>query len=71
MKDIKLQLKAFSAALKGPMEELKKQYNLAAKILDKAAARNVIHANLASRKKSQLARAVHAKQTPPPAAPKK
>jgi small subunit ribosomal protein S20 len=71
MTDIKLQLKAFNAALKGPLEELKKQYNLSAKILDKAAARRIIHPNLAARKKSQLARAITAKQSPPPPAPAK
>ena len=66
MKDVKLQLKAFDAALQeGPLDELKKQYNLAAKRLDKAAARRVIHPNLAARKKSQLARALHEKQAPP------
>jgi small subunit ribosomal protein S20 len=65
MKDIKAQLKEFDAALNGPVEELKKQYGLAAKRLDKAAARRVIHPNLAARKKSQLARALHAKQAPP------
>jgi small subunit ribosomal protein S20 len=65
MKDVKLQLKEFDAALQGPLDELKKQYNLAAKRLDKAAARRVIHPNLAARKKSQLARALHEKQAPP------
>jgi small subunit ribosomal protein S20 len=64
-KDVKLQLKEFHAALDGPIDELKKQYNLAAKRLDKAAARRIIHPNLAARKKSQLARAMHAKQNPP------
>jgi small subunit ribosomal protein S20 len=64
MKDVKVQLKEFDAALDGPLDELKKQYSLAAKRLDKAAARRVIHPNLAARKKSQLARALHAKQAP-------
>jgi small subunit ribosomal protein S20 len=68
-KDVKLQLKAFQAALGGPLDELKKQYNLAAKRLDKAAARRIIHPNMAARKKSQLARAMHQKQAPA-AAPK-
>jgi small subunit ribosomal protein S20 len=63
-KDIKTQLKAFDDALEGPIDELKKQYDLAAKRLDKAAARRVIHPNLAARKKSQLARAVHQKTAP-------
>ena len=66
-KAIKVQIKAFVAALEGPAEELKKQYNLAAKKLDKAAAKRVIHPNLAARKKSQLARAMGQKQQPAPA----
>jgi len=67
-KGIKVQIKAFIAALEGPADELKKQYNLAAKKLDKAAAKRVIHPNLAARKKSQLARALHKKeQAPKPA----
>ena len=60
-KDIKTQLKAFDEALQGPIDELKKQYNLAAKRLDKAAARRIIHPNLAARKKSQLARLLNKK----------
>jgi small subunit ribosomal protein S20 len=62
-KAIKTQLKHFAEAEKGPVEELRKQYSLAAKKLDKAAAKRVIHPNLAARKKSQLARALHARQT--------
>jgi small subunit ribosomal protein S20 len=63
-KGIKVQIKAFIAALDGPADELKKQYNLAAKKLDKAAAKRVIHPNLAARKKSQLARAMQKKTQP-------
>ena len=64
-KDIKVQLKEFDIALKeGGAEEIKKMYDEAAKILDKAAARRVVHPNLAARKKSQLARAVNAKLNP-------
>jgi small subunit ribosomal protein S20 len=58
---IKTQLKSFLSALEGPLDQLQKEYNLAAKQLDKAAARRVIHPNLAARKKSQLARKLHAK----------
>ena len=66
---IKTQIKHFEElAAAGSVEELRKQYNLAAKKLDKAAAKRVIHPNLAARKKSQLARALHAK-TQTPAAP--
>src|SRR5262249_5885662 len=70
-KVIKLQIKAFVAALAGPVEEMKKQAALTAKKLDKAAAKGVIHKNMAARKKSQVARAVHKRLTPPatPAAP--
>jgi small subunit ribosomal protein S20 len=60
-KDIKAQLKSFEAALNGSVEELRKAYNVAAKRLDKAAAKRVVHPNLAARKKSQLARALHQK----------
>jgi small subunit ribosomal protein S20 len=66
---IKKQIKAFLAALDGPIEQLRKEYNLAAKKLDKAAAKRVIHPNLAARKKSQLSRELHAKEQAP-AAPK-
>jgi small subunit ribosomal protein S20 len=60
-KDIKTQLKKFDAAVPGPVEELRKEYNLAAKKLDKAAAKRVVHPNLAARKKSQLARVLRDK----------
>lgn len=60
-KDIKTQLKSFLAALDGPVDQLQKEYNLAAKKLDKAAAKRVVHPNLAARKKSQLARQLHDK----------
>ena len=56
------QIKTFQAALDGPIEELRTQFNLACKKLDKAAAKRVVHPNLAARKKSQLARALHAKE---------
>jgi small subunit ribosomal protein S20 len=68
-KAIKTQIKRFEEAAAGPVEELRKEYNLAAKKLDKAAAKRVIHPNLAARKKSQLARALHQKETAPKAAP--
>src|SRR5262249_2837891 len=61
MRVIKTHLKRFTAALEGPLEALQPEYNTAAKKLDKAANRNVIHKNLASRKKSQMARAVQKK----------
>jgi small subunit ribosomal protein S20 len=64
-KAIKTQLKHFEEALGGAVDELRTQYNLAAKKLDKAAAKRIIHPNLAARKKSQMARALHQKQGNP------
>ena len=60
VKTIKTQIKRFLAAAEGdgPADAAQKEYNLAAKRLDKAAARRIIHPNLAARKKSQLARAL-------------
>jgi small subunit ribosomal protein S20 len=62
-KAIKTQVKkVFSLAESGALDELRKELSLAAKRLDKAAARRVIHPNLAARKKSQLARLLQKKQ---------
>ncbi len=58
---VKTQIKNFLAAMDGPIEQLKKEYDLAAKKLDKAAAKRIIHPNMAARKKSQLARKLHGK----------
>ena len=64
VKAIKTQIKKVLATAEGgTAEELQTQYNLAAKKLDRAAAKRVIHPNLAARKKSQLARLLHAKQS--------
>jgi small subunit ribosomal protein S20 len=60
-RDVKTQIKRFLEALEGPAEQLQKEFNLAAKKLDKAAAKGILHRNLAARKKSQLARALHTK----------
>jgi small subunit ribosomal protein S20 len=60
---IKEQIKSVLDAASGPIEQLRVQFNLVAKKLDKAAAKRVVHPNLAARKKSQLARLVHAKET--------
>ncbi len=62
---IKTHLKRFYAAVAGPVEKLQEEYNLAATKLDKAAARRVIHPNLAARKKSQMARAMREKKAGP------
>ena len=44
------------------VEQLRKEFVVAVKKLDKAAAKRVVHPNMAARKKSQLARAVNAKE---------
>jgi len=63
-KTLKVQIKTvLEAAEEGPIEQLREQYRIAAKKLDKAAAKRVIHPNLAARKKSQLAKALHKKET--------
>jgi len=65
---IKTQIKKVqTAAQGGTAEDLQKQYNLAAKKLDHAAAKRVIHPNLAARKKSQLARLLNQKKAAPQA----
>jgi small subunit ribosomal protein S20 len=68
-KEIKTWIKRFRAALEGPVEDLRQAYDVAARKLDKAAAKRVIHPNLAARKKSQLGRALHQKVTAPPPPP--
>ncbi len=74
-KAIKTQIKKVLATAKsGSLEDLRKEYNVAAKKLDKAAAKRVVHPNLAARKKSQLARMIHkkeqaAKEAPPASTP--
>jgi small subunit ribosomal protein S20 len=66
-KDLKLQIKKVLATAKsGPAEALRTEVNTANKKLDRAAAKRVIHRNLAARKKSQLARLLKT-----PAAPAK
>jgi len=67
---IKTQVKRVLAAAKeADADQLRKEFNLAAKKLDKAAAKRIIHPNLAARKKSQLARLVHEKTTTSKATP--
>jgi small subunit ribosomal protein S20 len=68
-KEIKNQIKKVLGASAGPLDQLQAEFNLAAKRLDKAAAKGVVHRNLAARKKSQLARLLHAKRTEGQAAP--
>ncbi|MCS6850203.1 MAG: 30S ribosomal protein S20 [Gemmataceae bacterium] len=61
--------KVLRLAESGSVEELTKEYNLAAKKLDKAAAKRIIHPNLAARKKSQLAKLVHRRTVEAAASP--
>jgi small subunit ribosomal protein S20 len=69
-KAIKVQVKkVLEVSANGSLEDLQKEFNLAAKKLDKAAARRVVHRNMAARKKSQLAKLLHRKAAgPAPAA---
>src|SRR5947209_1053575 len=61
-KTIRTHIKRVVAAVEeGNAERIKTELVLAVKKLDKAAAKRVIHPNLAARKKSQLARLVNTK----------
>jgi len=67
-KSIKTEIKKFLALAKtGSAEELGAELKTAAKKLDKAAARHIIHRNMAARKKSQLAKMVRQKEAAAPA----
>ena len=64
MKQLKVQIKTLLKLVKDPAstaEALGTQFKATVKRLDKAAAKNVIHKNLAARKKSQLARLLNSK----------
>ena len=64
IKALRTQIKKVLAAAEGDsVEQLRTEYRLAAKKLDKAAAKKIVHPNLAARKKSQLARLLHGKET--------
>jgi small subunit ribosomal protein S20 len=65
-KAVKKQVKAFLEVVQtGTVEQVREEFNKTAKKLDKAAARRVIHPNLAARKKSQLQLKVNAKAAQP------
>ena len=65
---IKTEVKKFvDLAESGSVEQLKAQFALTSKKLDKAAAKRIVHPNLAARKKSQLAKVLHRKETAPAA----
>lgn len=67
-KAMKVQLKKFVAALKsGTNDEAQTEFNNTAKLIDKAGVRRIMHPNTAARKKSLLARKLHAKKSAPPA----
>ena len=64
-KALRTQLKKFAGAQKeGTAEQKQAEFVAAVKLLDKAAARRVLHPNAAARKKSQLARQLAAKPAP-------
>jgi small subunit ribosomal protein S20 len=70
VKAIKTQLKkVLAVSVSGTLDELRKEYTVAAKKLDKAAAKRVIHPNLAARKKSQMARLIRQKEQAGKSAP--
>jgi small subunit ribosomal protein S20 len=71
-KAIKLEIREFVTVVENKdstPEQVKAELVKAVKKLDKAAAKRVIHPNLAARKKSQLAHMLN-KRTTAPAAPK-
>jgi small subunit ribosomal protein S20 len=69
-KAVKTQIKkVLATAEAGNLDQLKQEYNLAAKKLDRAAAKHVVHPNLAARKKSQLAVLINEKEAAGKAAP--
>ncbi|MGL4512972.1 MAG: 30S ribosomal protein S20 [Lacipirellulaceae bacterium] len=62
---VRTQIKKVRVAVKaGNLEEAEKQFRLAVKKLDKAAAKNVVHDNTAARLKSRLSKAVKGLKTP-------
>src|SRR5262245_12997101 len=61
---IKTELKKVLATAKtGTVDQLREEVKIAAKKLDKAAAKRIVHPNLAARKKSQIAKLLHSKTT--------
>jgi small subunit ribosomal protein S20 len=67
MKSLKKSLKAVLEVANDKAaapDALKKEVTAAVKKLDKAAAKRIIHPNLAARKKSQIARLVNSKTKP-------
>ena len=68
-KAIKIQIKKFLAVVKeGTPDQRMTEFKSAVRKIDKAATKKVIHRNLASRKKSQLAKKLSAAKPPAVAA---
>jgi small subunit ribosomal protein S20 len=66
LRAVKKQIKAFLTSLPEiTVEDARKQFSETVKKLDKAAAKGVVHRNLAARKKSQLARELTEKEKAP------
>jgi small subunit ribosomal protein S20 len=61
LRDITLLVKNVRNASEGSAEELQKQFNLASSKIDKAGAKRTMHANKASRLKSQLSKSLNKK----------
>jgi len=62
LRAVKKQIRKFlDVAKSGTPADAQTEYNLAAARLDKLAAKRTIHPNAAARKKSQLAKKLHAK----------
>jgi len=61
LRDITLLVKNVRNATDTSAEDLQKQYNLAASKIDKAGAKRTMHANKASRLKSQLSKVLNKK----------
>ena len=62
-KAIKTQIKKLKEIIaSGPADKIQAEYNLLAKKLDKAAARRIVHPNLAARNKSQMAKLIQTKE---------
>jgi small subunit ribosomal protein S20 len=64
IKSIKTQVKKFLEVLGEPLDKAQAEFNAAAKKLDKAGAKRIIHPNKAARLKSQLARKLNTKSKP-------
>jgi small subunit ribosomal protein S20 len=62
---MKTAVKKFEEALAGNQENLEAAYNKATRLVDKAAAKGIVHPNNRDRKKSQLTKKLQAKTHAP------